>query len=178
MTCDRAGCPLQDDSIAIFLLRAAKSLNNCGALRTAACLYTNRMDNNCISRISFLRRHKNCLHLCCKSLNMQAETASRARSNSRVVLTQYDAAEIYLHKLKLITPTCFKSCFQTNSIKIRRESAKLALKYGVTAKSIRDIWNHRSWQKATMHLWHDNPTGQGQFQVAEHDCVAKSSNVQ
>jgi hypothetical protein len=38
---------------------------------------------------------------------------------------------------------------------MRGASAKLSRQYGVSPKAIRDIWNHKSWVKATIHLWQD-----------------------
>ena len=69
------------------------------------------------------------------------------------VLDERVAAEIYSHKLKLLSPTSFKSCFEPVKIRMRGESTRLCLHYGVSSKTIRDIWNRRSWAEATIHLW-------------------------
>ncbi len=71
----------------------------------------------------------------------------------RVLLNKESAIEIYKHKLSLIAPTSFKSCVEKSEIKVKGQSSKLAQKYGVSAKTIRDIWNKRSWASATCHLW-------------------------
>ena len=71
----------------------------------------------------------------------------------RIVLNERIAAEIYAYKLKLLTPTSFESCFQPLETKIRGESSRLCTRYGVSSKTIRDIWNRRSWTTATTHLW-------------------------
>lgn len=34
----------------------------------------------------------------------------------------------------------------------------LAEQFGVSMKTVRDIWNHKSWGKATKHLWEDDQT--------------------
>ena len=75
------------------------------------------------------------------------------RKNGRVVLNKTLAAEVYAHKLALTIPTSFKSCLQVASKKTKGESAKLALRYGVSAKTIRDVWNKKTWADATSHLW-------------------------
>jgi len=36
-------------------------------------------------------------------------------------------------------------------------SGRLALQYGVTAKAVRDIWNGRTWKKATQPYWNVQP---------------------
>jgi hypothetical protein len=71
----------------------------------------------------------------------------------RVLLNKDAAADIYEYKLALITPTSFKSCVEKYEKKIKGQSAKLAKTYGVSAKTIRDIWNKKSWTNATCHLW-------------------------
>jgi hypothetical protein len=74
-------------------------------------------------------------------------------STKRIVLNKQFAAEIYSHKLALMTPTSFKECLQVSQLKGR--STKVALQYGVSAKTIRDIWNRKTWTDATFHLWKD-----------------------
>jgi hypothetical protein len=80
----------------------------------------------------------------------------KCSSNSRVLLNQHVAVQIYQHKLSLIQPKCFKSCLLSDASRMRGASAKLSRQYGVSPKAIRDIWNHKSWVKATIHLWQDN----------------------
>ena len=36
---------------------------------------------------------------------------------------------------------------------LKGESVHLAKNYGVTPRTIRDIWNRHSWSYATQHLW-------------------------
>ncbi len=74
-------------------------------------------------------------------------------THPRVALNGQAAAEIYSCKLLLIgsaglTPA---SAF----LKVR--SVKLARKYGVSAKTIRDIWNKKSWTCSTVQLWEATP---------------------
>ena len=71
----------------------------------------------------------------------------------RVILSGSLAAEIYMEKLALIAPTTFESCVKDWRIIMKGKSAKLSAKYGVSAKTIRDIWNRRTWTDSTRALW-------------------------
>jgi hypothetical protein len=71
---------------------------------------------------------------------------------SRIVLTPQLAMEIYSHKLLLQTPRDFGSCFETARL-LKGQSTHFAKKYNVSAKTIRDIWNRRTWTFATCSLW-------------------------
>ena len=71
----------------------------------------------------------------------------------RVILNGRLAAEIYAVKLALVAPTSFESCLKDSRVKVKGMSAKLSAKYGVSAKTIRDIWNRRTWTSATSALW-------------------------
>jgi hypothetical protein len=71
---------------------------------------------------------------------------------SRIVLTPHLAMEIYSHKLLLQTPRDFGSCFETARL-LKGQSTHIAKKYNVSAKTIRDIWNRRTWTFATCSLW-------------------------
>ena len=62
------------------------------------------------------------------------------------------AADIYLYKKNLTSPNSSESDFQSMR-KIKIESVKLARKLGLSARTIRDVWNHKAWIKATRHLW-------------------------
>ena len=53
------------------------------------------------------------------------------------VITPADAVRIYSAKLR----------------KTRHDASRLAAKFGVTAKAIRDIWRRRTWKRTTAHLW-------------------------
>ena len=52
------------------------------------------------------------------------------------MITAADAAEIYNAKFR----------------KTRHDAVRLAAKFGITAKAIRDIWRRRTWKRTTMHL--------------------------
>jgi hypothetical protein len=71
----------------------------------------------------------------------------------RVILNRSLAAEIYKEKLALEAPTSFESCLRDMRVKIKGKSVQVSAKYGVSAKTIRDIWNGRTWTSATSALW-------------------------
>jgi hypothetical protein len=69
------------------------------------------------------------------------------------------ATEIYKEKLALITPTSVESGLKDDArVKMKGKSVQVSAKYGVSAKTIRDIWNRRTWTDATSFLWssHDD----------------------
>jgi len=82
------------------------------------------------------------------SMNMApvrlAARTLKPASSKRQQLTVEEAAEIY-------------SLRPRNSLDILRGSMAhcrtLAPKYGVTPKTIRDVWSGRTWAEATRHLW-------------------------
>jgi len=75
-------------------------------------------------------------------------------SSKRQQLTAEEAAEIYARR-----PVSHKRgrMFRKGSM---NECKKLGPKYGVTAKTIRDIWYGRTWQAATRHLWTNEEVAQ------------------
>ena len=81
---------------------------------------------------------------------------SLAPKKSRIVLTKEVASEIYQHKIRLLTPTSYKASIQSGKASIKGESSKVAKLYGVSSKTIRDVWNHKTWGNATSALWNSN----------------------
>ncbi len=79
---------------------------------------------------------------------------ARERGSARcgVVLNPTRAAEIYMQKAALLAPDQYPSCL--TGPKIKGQSVHIGQKYNVSAKTIRDIWNRRTWTFATCHLWH------------------------
>jgi hypothetical protein len=73
-------------------------------------------------------------------------------ANTRVILNNELAVEIYEEKLALNASTTFGSYLTDSRVKMRGKSAKVSKKYGVSAKTIRDIWNGRTWSCATRSL--------------------------
>ena len=48
----------------------------------------------------------------------------------------------------------YKASILSYHSKVRGESSVLAKQYGVSPKTIREIWNRKSWTEATAALWH------------------------
>mmetsp|Transcript_26809 Transcript_26809/g.70411 ORF Transcript_26809/g.70411 Transcript_26809/m.70411 type:complete len:91 (+) Transcript_26809:102-374(+) len=71
----------------------------------------------------------------------------------QIILNQKQAIEIYEHMIQILGSNRAKFSAEFRKRKIRGESSRIASKYGVTAKTIRDIWNRRSWSNATNSLW-------------------------
>ncbi|EKX37935.1 hypothetical protein GUITHDRAFT_115907 [Guillardia theta CCMP2712] len=68
-------------------------------------------------------------------------------STSRAMINPDIAREIFM---------AAKKQMETGSVwKPTSLSVELGIKYGVTAKAIRDIWNKRTWAHATLELWSD-----------------------
>jgi hypothetical protein len=84
-----------------------------------------------------------------------ASTHKRAGRALGVILTDEQAIEIYCCKLSLKRPDSFKSSLQGTDFKTKGQSARIAGQYGVSPKTIRDIWNRRTWSYTTAHLWHE-----------------------
>ncbi len=87
----------------------------------------------------------------------------------RVILNGSLAAEIYAEKLALVAPTSFESCLKDSRVKMKGKSVTVSAKYGVSAKTIRDIWNRRTWTNATSALW---SRGSSIHEVACRTCIS------
>jgi hypothetical protein len=71
-----------------------------------------------------------------------------ARDN-RVVLTESQVIEIYLKKSSLQDQN------RTKNQKFQSQSRLVAERYGVSPKTIRDIWDQKTWIRTTLHLRND-----------------------
>lgn len=82
-----------------------------------------------------------------------AGSSKRHESNlpGKIVLTAETACEIYAMR-----PS--RSDDSKGEARAKSHSAEIARKYGVTAKTIRDIWNRSTWSKATRKLWTEEET--------------------
>ncbi len=87
----------------------------------------------------------------------------------RVILNGSLAAEIYAEKLALVAPTFFESCLKDSRVKTKGKSVTVSAKYGVSTKTIKDIWNRRTWTNATSALW-----SRGNQRFVEHCACAKA----
>jgi hypothetical protein len=79
------------------------------------------------------------------SASIGAPTAAAHRG---IVLSQDLAVEIYKWKL-----TMANELFRADEFKHRSQSAAVSRLFGVSPKTVRDIWNHVTWKKATCHVW-------------------------
>jgi hypothetical protein len=75
---------------------------------------------------------------CCDEIQRSKSDSS---DRARTVLTADQACEIFASK------------HHHGFVSLHMASVRLSLKYGVSAKAIRDIWTGRSWLRATHHLW-------------------------
>jgi hypothetical protein len=85
------------------------------------------------------------------------------KKRPRVTLNEEKAVEIYRRKIELLQKT---SPMQTPSSSLQGQSMRISYMFDVSPKTIRDIWNRRTWQGATRHLWPEDD-GQGLYQRPE-----------
>ena len=71
--------------------------------------------------------------------------------NLRQMLTEQQVIEIYSHKIYLLSQLGSNSKSKIQSI--RGKSGPLSRLFGVSSRTIRDIWNRHTWQYATHSLW-------------------------
>ena len=69
------------------------------------------------------------------------------------VLCAAQAVEIYRCKLRLLQPHSFASCLQPAGSRILGKSVQVAGMFKVSPKTVRDIWNRRTWACTTRFLW-------------------------
>jgi hypothetical protein len=73
------------------------------------------------------------------------------------MLTEQQAIEIYQHKLIFLTKPEYSSASSHScSLSLRGKSSPLSKFYGVSPRTIRDIWNRQTWGYATNHLWQND----------------------
>jgi hypothetical protein len=72
-----------------------------------------------------------------------------------LVLSDSQAIEIYKCKLQLLRPSSFESCMQSAESRIKGQSVPVAARFGVSPKTVRDIWNRRTWAFTTEKLWEE-----------------------
>jgi hypothetical protein len=77
--------------------------------------------------------------------SQSSDVATRARP--RAVLTAEQAVEIYRRR-----PQIVPSVLMHDQISSGR-TLHVAMHFGVSPKTVRDIWNRRSWAPETRHLW-------------------------
>lgn len=115
-------------------------------------------------------------NLACNFTSDPADTARRPfkpPSSKRQQLIPEEAAEIYLQR-------------PSKEGKLSRHGGMalckvIAPKYGVTPKTIRDIWRGRTWIQATQHLWTEEERAvrlksQGTTESSDSDELAKTQD--
>ena len=60
---------------------------------------------------------------------------------------------------------------------IKGQSVHVGNKFGVSPKTVRDIWNHRTWIHCTRHLWSLNAGRQKLSKVANFTAVFSHGNL-
>ena len=70
--------------------------------------------------------------------------------NTKMMLTADQAADIYMLKISVANSL---GSLKTANQSIRGKSNAIAARYKVSSRTIRDIWNRKTWSYATQHLW-------------------------
>jgi hypothetical protein len=73
------------------------------------------------------------------------------------MLNEQQVLEIYMVKLALQGQSRDDGPDSNKMQLIKGQSVRVSTMYGVTSRTIRDIWNRQSWAYATKHLWHLEP---------------------
>ena len=78
--------------------------------------------------------------------------ADRIDRIKHIILSASDAENIYMEKL-LINNSNAGGLAKASGGCLKGKSVPVAARFGVSSKTIRDIWNRRTWPRATCHLW-------------------------
>ncbi len=68
-------------------------------------------------------------------------------------LSADQAIGIYQCKLQLLQPRSFEQCLQNIDARIRGQSVPVAERFGISPRTVRDIWSRHTWTYATEYLW-------------------------
>ena len=99
-------------------------------------------------------RHKSETNSVSREMNPSVELLCEASvSGTGQVLCAAQAVEIYRCKLRLLQPNSFESCLQQAESRIKGKSVPVAGMFKVSPKTVRDIWNRRTWACTTRFLW-------------------------
>lgn len=71
------------------------------------------------------------------------------------MLTEEQVIEIYTKKIAMVVELSKIGPRTSLGDSVRGKSGPLSSIYGVSSRTIRDIWNRRTWRYATHHLWSD-----------------------
>ncbi len=72
------------------------------------------------------------------------------------MLDEQQVVDIYMAKLANLAQGRPDAPHNKRQV-IKGQSARVSVLYGVSSRTIRDIWNRQSWAYATWHLWHLEP---------------------
>ena len=79
--------------------------------------------------------------------------------NQTNMLTKKQAEEIYMIKLSQHTRHSNELSPDYCQRSLRGKCSFVAKTYGVSPRSVRDIWNRYTWEEATCHLWRHEQAG-------------------
>jgi hypothetical protein len=79
--------------------------------------------------------------------------AKNSSNKSPLMLKEHDALQIYEFKLSWKTECSKDKTYRS----LRGQSNQLSKFFGVSSRTIRDIWNRKSWASATRCLWSREP---------------------
>ena len=101
---------------------------------------------------------------------MLIHTEKSYRQNcSKMRLTKSQAVEIYQLKTSMKDDTIsnFIPAFQPPNQLKRGHSVQIGIRYGVSSRTIRDVWNRKTWSFATQHLWSTENSFDRKMQVCK-----------
>ncbi len=111
----------------------------------------------------FFLHHQSEYHYKACSVFFEPMTAMAYNSSSKEmakkhprILCKENAVEIYQQKIDILSMFNSKN---THRVAIdlvdplKGRSLDISFSFGVSPKTVRDIWNRRTWQYATCHLW-------------------------
>ncbi len=87
---------------------------------------------------------------------------SKPTKRYRQVLNKIQAEEIYRYKLSLIKSSDMEPDIQSSEEKLKGKSVDVSYRFGVSPKTVRDIWTRRTWTESTCHLWYLEDVAQPQ----------------
>lgn len=91
------------------------------------------------------------------------------------MLAKEQVEAIYMIKISTIAEYSRRHKHCAIDAVMRGKSGPLASKYGVSPRTIRDIWNRKTWGYATEHLW---SLEQEQFGVSGQPSTIPSNSLQ
>ncbi len=71
----------------------------------------------------------------------------------RIVLKRAEVVKIYEYKLMRMRDVSYRQSLGGAKHALHGKSDSLAKKFGVSPKTIRDVWSHRTWRDVTMPMW-------------------------